>query len=197
MVKRSFLPYGYNSFYAVVDGIAVPGENHLEVACENKDGQSRWYPGAGIYRNVHVVNTDKIHIPTWGTFVTTPVVTKEYASISLTMDIEGTYNRQNIRVETVILNPQGKEVAKASNVFCARGQEFTQNFLVNDPDLWSPRNPELYTAKTTLSVDGKNVDEYETRFGIRSLAYVPEKGFFLNGEPIKFKGVCNHHDLGH
>lgn len=112
------------------------------------------------------------------------------------MDIEGTYNRQNIRVETVILNPQGKEVAKASNVFCARGQEFTQNFLVNDPDLWSPRNPELYTAKTTLSVDGKNVDEYETRFGIRSLAYVPEKGFFLNGEPIKFKGVCNHHDLG-
>lgn len=189
-------PYGYNSFYAVVDGIAVPGENHLEVACENKDGQSRWYPGAGIYRNVHVVNTDKIHIPTWGTFVTTPVVTKEYASISLTMDIEGTYNRQNIRVETVILNPQGKEVAKASNVFCARGQEFTQNFLVNDPDLWSPRNPELYTAKTTLSVDGKDVDEYETRFGIRSLAYVPEKGFFLNGEPIKFKGVCNHHDLG-
>lgn len=189
-------PYGYNSFYAVVDGIAVPGENYLEVACENKDGQSRWYPGAGIYRNVHVVNTDKIHIPTWGTFVTTPVVTKEYASISLTMDIEGTYNRQNIRVETVILNPQGKEVAKASNVFCARGQEFTQNFLVNDPDLWSPRNPELYTAKTTLSVDGKDVDEYETRFGIRSLAYVPEKGFFLNGEPIKFKGVCNHHDLG-
>lgn len=189
-------PYGYNSFYVNVDGIVLPGENRLEVACENKEGQSRWYPGAGLYRNVHVISTDKVHIPTWGTFVTTPVVTKEYASVSLSMDVAGTYNRQNINITTVILNPEGKEVGKKSNVFCARGQEFTQNFLVNDPILWSPDNPALYTAKTILSVDGKVVDEYDTRFGIRSLAYVPQKGFFLNGVPTKFKGVCNHHDLG-
>ena len=189
-------PYGYNSFYVNVDGIVLPGENRLEVACENKEGQSRWYPGAGLYRNVHVISTDKVHIPTWGTFVTTPVVTKEYASVSLSMEVAGTYNRQNINITTVILNPEGKEVAKKSNVFCARGQEFTQNFLVNHPILWSPDNPALYTAKTILSVDGKVVDEYDTSFGIRSLAYVPQKGFFLNGVPTKFKGVCNHHDLG-
>ncbi len=170
-------PYGYNSFYVNVDGIVLPGENRLEVACENKEGQSRWYPGAGLYRNVHVISTDKVHIPTWGTFVTTPVVTKEYASVSLSMEVAGTYNRQNINITTVILNPEGKEVAKKSNVFCARGQEFTQNFLVNHPILWSPDNPALYTAKTILSVDGKVVDEYDTSFGIRSLAYVPQKGF--------------------
>ena len=189
-------PYGYNSFYVNVDGVILPGENQLEVSCENKNGQSRWYPGAGLYRNVHVVTTDKVHIPTWGTFVTTPVVTKEYASVALSIEVAGTYNRQNIDVATVILNADGKEVARKNNVFCARGQEFTQNFLINTPDLWSPSNPVLYTAKTILSVDGKKVDEYSTRFGIRSLAYVPEKGFFLNGEPTKFKGVCNHHDLG-
>ncbi len=189
-------PYGYNSFYVNVDGVILPGENRLEVSCENKNGQSRWYPGAGLYRNVHVVTTDKVHIPTWGTFVTTPVVTKEYASVALSIEVAGTYNRQNIDVATVILNADGKEVARKNNVFCARGQELTQNFLINTPDLWSPSNPVLYTAKTILSVDGKKVDEYSTRFGIRSLAYVPEKGFFLNGEPTKFKGVCNHHDLG-
>ena len=189
-------PYGYNSFYVNIDGIVVPGENHLEVACENKEGQSRWYPGAGLYRNIHVVNTNKIHIPTWGTFITTPVVTDEYASVSLSTDVVGTYNRQNIDVETIIFNPQGLTVARSSNKFCARGQNFVQNFLINNPDLWSPSNPALYTARTILSVDGRKVDEYDTRFGIRSLAYVPQKGFFLNGIPTKFKGVCNHHDLG-
>lgn len=189
-------PYGYNSFYANVDGIVVPGENRLEVACENKEGQSRWYPGAGIYRNVHVVATDKVHIPTWGTFVTTPAVTKDYASVNVTMEIAGARDRQNVEVTTSIIDPQGKVVAEKSNTYCARGQEFTQCLLVDNPDLWSPANPALYTARTTLAVDGRTVDEYDTRFGIRTLSYVPQKGFFLNGEPTKFKGVCNHHDLG-
>lgn len=81
-------------------------------------------------------------------------------------------------------------------MLCARGQDFTQNFIVDNPDLWSPENPALYTARTTLIADGKAVDEYDTRFGIRSLAYIPHKGFFLNGVATKFRGVCNHHDLG-
>jgi len=189
-------PYGYNSFYVNVDGIARPGDNDLEVSCENKDEQSRWYPGAGIYRNVHVVSTDKVHIPTWGTCVTTPTVTDEYASVHLSVDIAGTHNRQDIDVSTVILDPNGKEVAHASQTFCARGQECQQNFFVKNPELWSPENPALYTARTTLAVAGRTTDTYDTRFGIRTLDYVPEKGFFLNGKPTKFKGVCNHHDLG-
>ncbi len=195
-------PYGYNSFYVNVDGVAKPGENLLEVACENKDGQSRWYPGAGIYRNVRVVSTDKVHIPVWGTYVTTPDVTKDYASVNLKMKIEGARQFKEwpygdkIMVNTVIFDPQGKEVASDKSEYIARGQQFAQNFIVNNPELWNTTTPALYTARTTLSKDGKVLDSYDTRFGIRKIEYIPSKGFFLNGEPTKFKGVCNHHDLG-
>lgn len=192
----AFWPYGYNSFYVNVDDAVVPGSNDLEVALENFEKASRWYPGAGLYRNVHVVNTSRLHIPTWGTYVTTPRVGKDYASVKLQMKIDGATKKEKVDVKTVILDPQGRTVATDNSIYHANGQDFTQNFLVNTPDLWSPENPALYTARTTLSVDGKVMDSYDTRFGIRSLEYVPEKGFFLNGEPTKFKGVCNHHDLG-
>lgn len=191
-----FWPYGYNSFYVDVTDEVRPGYNNMVIELENFKRASRWYPGAGLYRNVHLVITDKIHIPTWGTFVTTPKVSAEYASIQLIMDIAGASNRQNIDVSTVILDPKGEEVAKSQGVYCARGQEYTQCFIVDNPELWSPESPSLYTARTTLSVNGKEVDSYDTRFGIRSIEFVPEKGFFLNGRPTKFKGVCNHHDLG-
>lgn len=191
-----FWPYGYNSFYVDVTDEVRPGYNNMVIELENFERASRWYPGAGLYRNVHLVITDKIHIPTWGTFVTTPKVSAEYASIQLIMDIAGASNRQNIDVSTVILDPKGEEVAKSQGVYCARGQEYTQSFIVDNPKLWSPESPSLYTARTTLSVNGKEVDSYDTKFGIRSIEFVPEKGFFLNGRPTKFKGVCNHHDLG-
>ena len=191
-----FWPYGYNSFYVDVTDEVRPGYNNMVIELENFERASRWYPGAGLYRNVHLVITDKIHIPTWGTFVTTPKVSAEYASIQLIMDIAGASNRQNIDVSTVLLDPKGEEVAKSQGVYCARGQEYTQCFIVDNPELWSPESPSLYTARTTLSVNGKEVDSYDTRFGIRSIEFVPEKGFFLNGRPTKFKGVCNHHDLG-
>lgn len=198
----AFWPYGYNSFSADTRGAVRPGSNDLVVELENKERASRWYPGAGLYRNVHVIDADRIHIPVWGTYVTTPVVKDDYASVRLQMKVDGARkieqwpNGEKIDVSTVILNPQGKEVAKNDAPYIARGQEFVQNFIVSNPERWSPDSPALYTAKTTLSVDGKPVDTYDTRFGIRTIEYVPEKGFFLNGEPTKFKGVCNHHDLG-
>lgn len=195
-MEVAYWPYGYNSFYADVTDAVKPGTNQMVVELENFERASRWYPGAGLYRNVHVVNTDKVHIPTWGTFVTTPKVSDEYASVRLSIDIDGTANRQEVAVSTVILNRQGKEVARSNGTHCARGQEYTQSFIIDRPDLWSPENPALYTARTTLSVNGKEVDSYDTRFGIRSIEYIPEKGFFLNGKVTKFKGVCNHHDLG-
>lgn len=195
-MEVAYWPYGYNSFYADVTDAVKPGTNQMVVELENFERASRWYPGAGLYRNVHVVNTDKVHIPTWGTFVTTPKVSDEYASVRLSIDIDGTANRQEVAVSTVILNRQGKEIARSNGIHCARGQEYTQSFIIDRPDLWSPENPALYTARTTLSVNGKEVDSYDTRFGIRSIEYIPEKGFFLNGKVTKFKGVCNHHDLG-
>ena len=189
-------PYGYNSFYVDASGTAVPGKNHLEVKLENKERASRWYPGAGLYRNVHVVSTDKVHIPVWGTYVTTPKVTPEYASVHLNMKIDGAAPGSKVAVSTEILDPTGQVVASDQSTYVARGQEFGQNFLVGSPKLWTLDKPELYTAVTRLSVDGKEVDSYKTRFGIRTIEYIPEKGFFLNGELTKFQGVCNHHDLG-
>ncbi|MCM1163763.1 MAG: DUF4982 domain-containing protein [Muribaculaceae bacterium] len=191
-----FWPYGYNTFYVNVDDAIKPGDNLLEVDLENFEKASRWYPGAGLYRNVHVVNTSKIHIPVWGTYVTTPRVGKDYASVRLEMKIDGAAKKEKVTVATEILDPQGKKVSSDTSVYVARGQKFVQNFLVDKPELWSPKSPSLYTAHTTLSVDGKQVDSYDTRFGIRSIEYIPEKGFFLNGEVTKFQGVCNHHDLG-
>lgn len=192
----AYWPYGYNSFYADVTDAVKPGDNDMVVELENFERASRWYPGAGLYRNVHLVNTDRVHIPTWGTFVTTPDVSAKEASVSLAIEIEGARNGEKIDVTTEIINPEGKVVARNNAPYIAHGQKHTQNFLVADPQLWSPESPALYTARTTLKVDGKAVDNYDTRFGIRKLEYIPEKGFFLNGKPAKFKGVCNHHDLG-
>lgn len=192
----AYWPYGYNSFYADVTDAVKPGDNDMVVELENFERASRWYPGAGLYRNVHLVNTDRVHIPTWGTFVTTPDVSAKEASVSLAIEIEGAKKGEKIDVTTEIINPEGKVVARNNAPYIAHGQKHTQNFLVADPQLWSPESPALYTARTTLKIDGKAVDSYDTRFGIRKLEYIPEKGFFLNGEPTKFKGVCNHHDLG-
>ncbi|MDE6096824.1 MAG: DUF4982 domain-containing protein [Muribaculaceae bacterium] len=192
----AYWPYGYDSFYADVTDAVKPGENEMVVELENFERASRWYPGAGLYRNVHVVNTDRVHIPVWGTYVTTPDVTREEASVKLEMEIAGTSKGEKVDVVTEIVSPEGKTVATNKSQYVAHGQKFSQNFIVAKPDLWNTENPALYTAKTKLFVEGKEVDEYNTRFGIRKLEYIPEKGFFLNGEPTKFKGVCNHHDLG-
>lgn len=82
-------PYGYNSFVADITSVAVPGENRIEVSLENFEKASRWYPGAGLYRNVHLISTNKVHIPVWGTRITTPVVHDDYASVALEIEVEG------------------------------------------------------------------------------------------------------------
>lgn len=191
-----YWPYGYNSFFVDLTGSVNPGSNEVVVELENFERASRWYPGAGLYRNVHLINTDRVHIPVWGTYLTTPSVSDDGASVRLEMEIAGAKKDENIDVKTEIVALTGNIVAVNNSKYIAHGQKFFQNFYVNNPLLWSPENPNLYKALTSLSIDGKLVDSYETRFGIRNLEYIPEKGFFLNGKHIKFKGVCNHHDLG-
>ena len=162
-------PYGYNSFYTVIDSLVRPGNNELVVELENEVKQSRWYPGAGLYRNVHLVKTNRIHIPTWGTYITTPAITPEYASVKLQMEIEGAEKGQHVNVVTEIKNPDGTIVAATEDTYVSHGQPLTQNILVDNPMLWSPDTPRLYTASTRLFVEGKEVDAYNTRFGIRKI----------------------------
>ncbi len=196
--EACFWPYGYNSFYCDVTSLINKdgGHNVLAVRLENRPESSRWYPGAGLYRNVHVVCTDRIHVPVWGTQVTIPHVSAQFASIRLFTTVVGGGD-QDIRIFTEILSPEGKVVAtKDDTRKIYHNKAFEQNFLVNAPLLWSPETPSLYKAISKLYVGGKQVDTYVTRFGIRSIEVVADKGFFLNGKLRKFHGVCNHHDLG-
>jgi len=193
----AFWPYGYNSFFASLEGVARPGNNIVEVSLENKPKSSRWYPGAGLYRNVRLIDRDKVHIPVWGTYVTTPFVSGEYATVKLRTEVEGVAKGETVSLSTVIKDSQGKTVAVDTHSYRAYpGTDFSQNFIVRNPSLWTPETPSLYTAETTVAKDGKTVDNYTTRFGIRSIEVRAGEGFFLNGVKRKFKGVCNHHDLG-
>lgn len=195
--KVAYWPYGYNSFYVNLDGVARPGVNTVEVSLENPPESSRWYPGAGLYRNVHLLQTDRVHIPVWGTYLTTPQVSKDYATVRLVTEVSGVEKRGKVNLKTEIKDLQGRTVATAQGDFYAYpGVPFTQNLRVERPDLWSPENPALYTAETTVSRDGRVCDTYSTRFGIRCIEYVAGDGFYLNGVKTKFRGVNNHHDLG-
>lgn len=196
--KAIFWPYGYNSFHCdVTDLLNADGKaNLLAVRLDNKPLSSRWYPGAGLYRNVHVLVTGNIHVPVWGTYLTTPYVSAEYASVQLKTEIENAGDKP-VRIVTNIVDAQGHVVAtreKNSKIFY--GQPIEQHFTLDKPNLWSPETPYLYTAQSKIYADGKLVDEYSTRFGVRDIKFIPEKGFFLNGKVCKFQGVCNHHDLG-
>lgn len=196
--KAVFWPYGYNSFHCDITGLlnADGKDNSIAVRLENKPESSRWYPGAGLYRNVHVIITNKVHVPVWGTYITTPFVSEDYASVKLRTEIVNS-EKEDVRIVTEIKDKEGKVVAGKDNTLkINHGQPFEQNFIVDDPQLWSPENPSLYQAVSKIYVRGKQVDEYTTRFGIRDIKLIADKGFFLNGKKRKFQGVCNHHDLG-
>ncbi len=188
-----YWPYGYNTFDCyILPGLITGDSVDIDVFLENNPQQSRWYPGAGLYRNVHLVETNPIHIPTFGVLIRTPKISKEFAQVTIDVDLQdgvepiGTQNTE-YRVQTDIL-------FKGEVVATAEGQQSEAEVL--NPQLWSPESPNLYTARTRVLKGEEVVDEVETRFGIRSISYTPEGGFQLNGETRKFKGVCNHHDLG-
>ena len=188
-----YWPYGYNTFDCYILPQLITNDSvDIDVFLENKPQQSRWYPGAGLYRNVHLVETHPIHVPTFGVWVRTPKVSKEFAQITIDVELQNGVDSFNVqdteyRVLTDILY-NSKVVASAE------GQQRVAE--VANPQLWSPETPHLYTARTRVMKASELIDEVETRFGIRTLSYTAEHGFQLNGQTRKFKGVCNHHDLG-
>jgi beta-galactosidase len=196
--EACFWPYGYNAFHCdVTELLHADGmNNNVAVRLENKAQSSRWYPGAGLYRNVHVIVTEKIHVPVWGTYITTPFVSDGLASVRLETSVKNADGRL-VRMVTAIMDARGRIVAQKENLQKINyGKPFVQNFEVSNPALWSPEQPNLYRASTQVFVDGQLVDNFETRFGIREVRILADKGFMLNGKIRKFQGVCNHHDLG-
>ncbi|UZH56793.1 glycoside hydrolase family 2 protein [Salinimicrobium tongyeongense] len=160
---------------------------------------SRWYSGSGIYRNVWLTKTDKLHVPLWGTFVTTPQVSRDSALIQVEARLVNQYRSvKNGILETSLIyrDQQVNLVASEFEIQAQDTSEVTQQIKVLQPQLWSTEDPQLYSVVTRIKVGGEVVDEYTTKFGIRDFTFDLEKGFILNGEQLKIKGVNNHHDLG-
>lgn len=206
-----FWPYGYNSFYCDITPFLNPEgmDNELRVRLENRPESSRWYPGAGLYRNVWLIETSKVHIPVWGTYITTDLnPAMRQASVNIRTEIEGITNEDIVALITDIRDASGSVVTSiesltgASQALAQGGTAvLEQKVTVEQPSLWSPENPTLYTAFSrvyTQIAGGERelVDTYSTTFGIRSIEVRPETGFYLNGVNRKFQGVCLHHDLG-
>jgi beta-galactosidase len=199
--KLGFRPNGYISFeYDLTPYLKFGGQNIIAVKVDNSvQPNSRWYSGSGIYRNVWLVTTNKTAIDHWGTYVTTPEVGDQAATVHLQTHIKNySGSPAKITLASTIYNPSGKPVITltSAEVDVTASSYVAQDFNVTKPDLWSVDHPRLYKAVTKV-LSGKTViDEYTTPFGIRYFNFDADKGFSLNGRPMKILGVCDHHDLG-
>ncbi|MBK1875888.1 glycoside hydrolase family 2 TIM barrel-domain containing protein [Pelagicoccus mobilis] len=175
-------PYGYASFrIELTDAVNFGGENVIAVRLDNKPESSRWYPGGGIYRNVRLVKTNPVHVDHWGVYITTPEISAESAEVKIETEVRG--------------SDDGVEVVHEVIETGVKSSGANSTLIIANPKLWDLESPNLYTLKTQVMRKGVVVDTVETTFGIRTIEYKPE-GFFLNGEKVFMKGVCQHHDLG-
>jgi beta-galactosidase len=195
-------PYGFISFsYDVTPYVNFSGENTIAVKVDNsRQTNCRWYSGSGIYRDVWLTATDGLHIPQWGTYVTTPKVSADSATVHVAAELR---NQRSAAAPfdyvCTILDSGGKQVQSSSGsgqIDAGATSEIVTDLTVDHPSLWSVDAPQLYTTRIEVSSGGQVVDRYDTVFGIRSLDYDVNKGFSLNGTHTKFNGVCLHGDGG-
>jgi beta-galactosidase len=195
--------YGYSSFRVeITDFVKFGPANVVAVRLDNPAASSRWYPGSGIYRHVRLEKTAPVHVAHWGVFVHTPKVSRDSAEVVVetTVDNQSAAAAQ-VSVRHFIFAPKRKTPVasfetKAAGVNAGANGKLVATATVNRPELWDVTSPGVYTLHTTVLVDGKPVDNLETRFGIRKIEWSAEKGFLLNDRVLRLQGVCNHHDLG-
>lgn len=194
-------PFGYIGFQVdLTPHIRFGEENVIAVRVNPEELSARWYPGAGIYRNVWLEIKAPVHVAHWGTYITTPDVSQSEARVSIETTIQNKQNQKgDFVLNTMVENSEGELVAEGKTSFSFSGSVtavVNQSITVKNPLLWDTETPHLYTARSVIMQDGKDIDNYSTEFGIRTIDYSAEKGFLLNGRPIRFQGVCLHHDLG-
>jgi beta-galactosidase len=193
-------PYGYVSFrYEITDHLNPGKTNVLAVRADNS-GQpaSRWYSGAGIYRHVRLVATNPVHINHWGTFVSTPEVTTVKATVHTEVEVANQSSEgRTVFLRVSAVDPSGRVVQSAENPPVNLGPggslTLTHDLIIRNPKLWDLDHPQLYQIVARI-VDGPVLDEETVPFGIRDVKFVPDSGFWLNGNNFKLKGVCLHHD---
>ncbi|WP_069658796.1 beta-galactosidase GalB [Arcticibacter eurypsychrophilus] len=196
-------PNGYISFrYDLTPYLKYGNERNIITVKVDNSAQpnSRWYSGSGIYRNVWLDITEKVHVAHWGTFITTPKVTQESATVLIQTELSNTSGlSKQVAVKTTLYSADGKQqnITETKGVHLPDSStSISQQFEVKKPALWSVDQPNLYKAVVQVFEDKKLVDTYSTTFGIRYFDFDRHKGFSLNGKPLKILGVCNHHDLG-
>src|SRR5687768_12060204 len=194
-------PYGYTSFFFdITDLVKRKDKNIVAVKVRNEGENSRWYTGSGIYRHVWLTITDPLHVAPWGTYITTPEVSDQTATVSIRTKVLNKNNSTaDASIRTRILDPKGSEVGVASaqqQIPADSTAEVRQIVTVSKPERWSLEKPALYRAVTEISWNGQVTDRYETVFGIRTISFDAARGFVLNGKPVELKGGCVHHDNG-
>jgi beta-galactosidase len=199
-------PYGYSSFFFDLTGKLRFGAeaNVLAVRLTPEERASRFYPGAGIYRNVWLDVTDPVHVSEWGTYVTTPLASPAQASVHVTTQVENR-GAQPVRVtlRTSIEDAAGKSIVQRSDdttIPVSGTQTVNGELVVTRPQLWDVNRdidrPSLYSMVTEVMQGSRVLDRYVTPFGIRSIVFDKDHGFQLNGRQVKLQGVCLHSDLG-
>lgn len=199
-----FRPYGFTSIeYDLTPYLEFGGKNIIAIRVDRsgKENVARWYMGAGIYRHAWLQIRNPIHIATYGTYVTTPLVEKEKAELKIvTTVVNSTEKEQTVTVSHRVFTDNGEVVAKSNNtkadIYANNSTDITQEFDISNPKLWDITSPYLYTLETTIKVGGKVADKYNTIFGVRTIAFDSEKGFILNGNRVKLKGFNLHQDAG-
>jgi len=196
-------PNGYISFmYDLTPYLKFGEENLLSVRVDHSlDADSRWYTGSGIYRDAYLVYASPVHLDLWGVYFKATNITNKKADVS----VETTVNNclavgANIQISHEIIDPvSGKVVTSVSKnlkIEANNKTTSTQSLAILSPKRWSLEQPNLYTVKTIVKQNGKIIDQNEQKFGLRTLTFDPNKGFALNNEWTKVKGVCIHHDAG-
>jgi beta-galactosidase len=195
-------PYGYSGFsFDLTLALHFGDEpNVLVVRLAPEDHSSRWYPGAGIYRNVWLDSTGPVHVARWGTYVTTPTVSAEKATVVVRTDVRNRLGAQTaVSLRSIVLDAAGHEVTRneaRADLPAAGTQQLKAELSISRPQRWDVDQPYLYRIVSDVVKDGAVVDRYTTPFGIRTIAFDREHGFSLNGRVLKLHGVCLHHDLG-
>lgn len=193
--KAGFWAYGYSPFRLDITPFLHPGSNTLAVSLRNQPESSRWYPGAGLYRPVKLVAMPVVSIDPWATFLRTEKADSASATLAFDTQVKGATGQEGWAVEVSLLNPKGW-VEQAAHASLDQEGRVHISLPVANPRLWSPETPHLYRVAVTLYQNGSVVDAFHMNTGIRTIAYSKERGFELNGQARKFKGVCLHHDLG-
>ncbi|MBU2918846.1 DUF4982 domain-containing protein [Psychrosphaera sp. F3M07] len=192
---------GYSPFFIDISKYLNKENNIIAVKVDHQRYiDSRWYTGSGIYRDVELISTSKLHIPVWGSYVTTPSITKESAEILTQIEVTNNFNQsQSFTIKNSIYDPNHNLVSEQtihSSIKPNSTTSISNTALVNYPALWDINSPNMYNLVSEVILDGKTVDTYKTPFGIRTIEYDANKGFFLNGKSLKIKGVNVHHDAG-